>query len=137
MKVDIKREKTFGTKNLCPESRIGTLRVHRTSCLSYHPLSFPPPSVLSTTAHYIISTTCSVCQSSSGAMNNPLICTWCNRGPFVRMETHLNSCKAAQRKIVEANEGFRELKRQGLPMTIELASKRPRFDLPEACSFLL
>lgn len=70
-------------------------------------------------------------------MNDPLICTWCDRGPFVRMEAHLNKCAAAQKKIAEADEGFRELKRQGLPLTIEPAWKRQRFDLPEVRHWFL
>lgn len=64
-------------------------------------------------------------------MADTLICTWCGRGPFVRMGTHLNKCSAAKRKGDEADEAFQQLKRQGLPMTVDLAWKRRRFELVE------
>jgi hypothetical protein len=64
-------------------------------------------------------------------MADTRICTWCGRGPFVRMETHLNKCAAAKRKGEEADEAFRELKRQGLPIAVDLAWKRRRFELAE------
>ena len=43
----------------------------------------------------------------------------------------MNKCAAAKEKVAAADETFRELKRQSLPMAIEPAWKRRRFDFVE------
>ena len=64
------------------------------------------------------------------------MCTWCGRGPFVRMQAHLNKCVAAKQKSRDSAEPFQELRRQGLLPIVEPLWKRPRLDLMEVrCLF--
>jgi hypothetical protein len=49
------------------------------------------------------------------------------------MQLHMNKCEATKQKESEADEIFRELKRQGLLATVEPVWKRRRFEPTEAC----
>jgi len=64
-------------------------------------------------------------------MDEPWICTWCGRGPFIRMQAHLNKCEAAKRKARETTEAFQEFGGQGWQPTIEPLWKRRRLDVTE------
>jgi hypothetical protein len=49
------------------------------------------------------------------------------------MGAHRNKCEATKQKESEADENFRELKRQGLLTVVEPVWKRRRFEPPEVC----
>ena len=78
---------------------------------------------------------CPACYSTSdhlpdlASINDPLICTWCGRGPFVWMLTHLNKCAVAKQKGDEADSALQELKRQGMLIPAEPAWKQRQLDL--------
>ena len=68
---------------------------------------------------------------SPAIMDDPLFCTWCGKGPFVRMETHQNRCAATKQKAAEASEVLQDLKRRGLLTAVGPAWKRQRSDFVE------